>query len=264
MILDTILAHKRDELAEKKRRLPVERLKEDAAQQPQTLDFAGSLRRDGISLIAEVKKASPSRGLLCPDFDPVKLAMAYAAGGATAVSILTDERFFQGSMEDLKAVHSTLRENGYSVPLMRKEFILDEYQVYETRAVGADAFLLIAAALSDDSLSELMALAKDLGMAALVEVHKEEEAERVMNLKPDVVGINNRNLRDFIVDLGTFERLCPLLGGITCVAESGIHTSDDVCRLREAGANAVLIGEELATAADVGEKIRELVAGERV
>lgn len=258
MILDTILDHKREELAEKKRRFPLERLKEAAAQQPPPFDFAGSLRGGGISLIAEVKKASPSRGLLCPDFGPVRLALAYAAGGAAAVSVLTDERFFQGSLEDLRAVHSALLENGYRVPLLRKEFILDEYQVYESRAAGADAFLLIAAALSGETLSELMALAKDMGMAALVEVHNEEEAERVVNLKPDVVGINNRDLRDFSVDLGTFERLCPLMDGTTCVAESGIHTFDDVSRLCEAGADAVLIGEELVTATDVGEKIKEL------
>lgn len=261
MVLDVILVHKRDELAERKRHFPLERVKENAAKQPLPLDFAGSLQRDGISLIAEVKKASPSRGLLCPDFGPVRLALAYVAGGAAAVSVLTDERFFQGSLEDLRAVHSALRENGYGVPLLRKDFILDEYQVYESRAAGADAFLLIAAALSDHTMSDLMALGKNLGMAALVEVHSEEEVERVMNLKPDVVGINNRDLRDFSVDLGTFERLCPLLGGTTCVAESGIHTSDDVCRLRKAGADAVLIGEELVTATDVGGRIRELIGG---
>jgi indole-3-glycerol phosphate synthase len=259
MILDEILAHKRPELAQRVQKVPLAELRARAAGQPAPLDFAADLARPGASLLAEIKRASPSKGLLCPDFDPVSLATTYAANGAAAISVLTDERFFSGSLAHLAAVRHTLDP---ALPLLRKDFVFDPYQVYEARAHGADALLLIVALLPDDLLADLLALTRGLGMTALVEVHDETEMARALALSPRVLGINNRDLRDFTVDLATFERLAPLVPERTvAVAESGVNTAADVRRLAAAGADAVLVGGALVSAPDVAAKVRELVTG---
>ena len=259
MILDEIVAHKRDELEMRQRAMPLTDLQSLIADLPAPLDFAKALARPGVSLIAEVKRASPSKGVLCPDFDPVHLATIYAANGAAAISVLTDGCFFQGDLDHLTRIRQAL---GPTIPLLRKDFIFDPYQVYEARAGGADALLLIVAILSDGLLAELLALTHELGMTALVEVHDEEEVEWVLRLRPQVVGINNRNLRDFSVDLTTFGRLRALLPeDVIAVGESGVRTASDVRCLAGMGANAVLVGEALVTAPDVAAKVRELAAG---
>lgn len=208
-------------------------------------------------LIAEVKRASPSRGVLAPDMDEVEIARLYADNGAAAISVLTDEKFFLGKLRTLRAI----RDAGITLPLLRKDFILTRTQVYETRAAGADAMLLIAAALPDDGeLAELHALALDLGLTPLVEVHTAAEVERVLVLPGlRLVGINNRDLGTFNVTLETTERLRPLIPPeVAVVAESGIFTRADMARLGAAGVQAVLVGEALVTAGDVEGKVREL------
>jgi indole-3-glycerol phosphate synthase len=206
-------------------------------------------------LIAEIKRASPSKGSLRPDLDPVALAREYERCGAAAISVLTDEQFFQGSLDDLRVVRKKV-----NLPVLRKDFVLDPYQVYQARAAGADAILLIVAALSDDALQTLHRLSADLGMAALVEVHNVAELERALKIGPRIVGVNNRDLRTFEVDLETTARLRPLLAaGVTLVSESGIQSQADVARIESFGADAILVGEALVRAQDVGGKIEELM-----
>jgi indole-3-glycerol phosphate synthase len=224
---------------------------------PAPLDLAAALRRKGVGLIAEVKRASPSKGLLCADLSPLSLAEIYARNGAVAISVLTDLRFFQGSLEHLARIRRGL---DVQIPLLRKDFVFDPYQVYEAYAFGADAVLLIAALLPLEPLAEMLSLTRELGMVALMEVHSKEEIERVLPLRPRVVGINNRDLRDFSVDLNTFDRLRSLLpDGVVAVAESGVHSAEDMRRLAEMGADAVLVGEALVTAQDPAAKVQELV-----
>lgn len=256
-ILDEIVAHKiSHEIPERMAAVSPAEIRERAQAAPSALDFIGALRQAaGVALIAEVKRASPSKGLLCPDFDPLRLAGAYAANGAAAVSVLTDERFFQGHLNHLSAI----RQQYPHLALLRKDFIVDAYQVYEARAAGADALLLIAAVLNPAALAELLALTHALGMTALIEVHNQAELEQVLPLAPRLVGVNNRDLRDFKVSLApclNLRRLIPR--EVCCVAESGIHTRADVAALAEAGIDAMLIGEALVTAADVAAKIKEL------
>jgi len=261
MILDSIVAHKRKELAGWKAAVPQARLEEAAIQQAPPLDFAAALRQPGVSLIAEIKRASPSRGVLRPELDPGQLAVTYVEGGAAAISVLTDERFFQGSLSDLAAVKNALRQAGREVPVLRKDFILDVYQIYQARVYGADAILLIVAILETEDLAELLALARELGMEALIEVHCEEELDRVLPLGPSIIGVNNRDLHDFSVDLATTLRLQPYIPrSAILVSESGIHCRADVERLARAGVDAILVGEALVTAEDVAGKIRELSA----
>jgi len=259
MLLDSIVAHKRDELAVWKAAMPQSHLEEAAVRQSPPLDFAAALRQPGVSLIAEVKRASPSRGPLRPELDPGQLAVTYVEGGAAAISVLTDERFFQGSLSDLVAVKNALRRAGREVPVLRKDFIFDAYQVYQARVHGADAILLIAAILDAEELAELMTLARELGMEALVEVHCEEELDCVLPLGPSIIGVNNRDLQDFSVDLSTTLHLQPHIPRSTIlVSESGIHCRADVERLARGGVDAILVGEALVTAEDVVGKIREL------
>lgn len=256
-ILDRIVADKREELAAARRALPLAELKGRLAEAPAPRPFAAAVRGESIRLIAEVKKASPSRGLLRADFDPVALARAYASAGAAAVSVLTDERHFGGSLDHLSAIRSALPEGP---PLLRKDFLFDPYQLYEGRCAGADAVLLIAAVLEPAPLGELIALAGSLGMAALVEVHDELELERALKAGAEIIGINNRDLRSFEVDLATTERLRPLIPAErTVVAESGIFGRGDVERLAALGVHAVLVGEALVTAPDPAAKVRELL-----
>ena len=255
MILDRILANKYLEVAQRRINTPIVQLREQALAQTPPRDFLGAVKRAGRpALIAECKKASPSKGLLRPDYDPAQLARTYAANGAAALSVLTDEKFFQGSLNDL----STAREEA-GLPALRKDFIVDCYQVYEARAAGADAVLLIVAALRLDQLRELHQLVNELSMSALVEVHDEAEVETALQISPKLIGVNNRNLHDFSVDLQTTARLRKSIpGDISLVAESGIHTADDVVRVRDMGVDAILVGEALVTADDVGAKVREL------
>jgi indole-3-glycerol phosphate synthase len=256
MILDRILANTYLEVAQRRIDIPIEPLRERALAQTPPRDFLGALQRAGRpALIAECKKASPSKGLLRPEYDPAKLARAYAENGAAALSVLTDEKFFQGSLNDLSAAHEAA-----GLPALRKDFIVDRYQIYEARAAGADAVLLIVAALRPDQLRELHAQTNALGMTALVEVHNEAEVETALKIEPKLIGVNNRNLHDFTVDLQTTGRLRKCIpANIALVAESGIHTAEEVARVRDMGVDAILVGEALVTAGDVGAKVRELV-----
>ena len=254
-ILDKIMADKKLEVEEKKQLLPLSALKERIARR-KPLDFAAALRGKGIKLIAEVKKASPSRGVLCPDFDPVALAKIYAQNGAAAISVLTEVNYFKGSLKHLVEIRGAV-----SIPLMRKDFIYDEYQIYESAAYGADAMLLIVAILSPEQLMELMELSRSLGLDCLVEVHNEEELFTALLAGAEIIGINNRDLNTFRVDTNTTRRLRMLIPDENIVvSESGIHNSDDMKKMKECKVNAVLVGEALVTASDIPAKIRELMS----
>jgi indole-3-glycerol phosphate synthase len=257
MILDRILANKYLEVAQRRIATPIGLLREQALAQTPPRDFFGALQRAGRpALIAECKKASPSKGLLRPEYDPAQLARTYAENGAAALSVLTDEKFFQGSLNDLSVARTAA-----GIPVLRKDFIVDGYQIYEARAAGADAVLLIVAALRRDQLRELHQLINELGMTALVEVHDEAEVDIALRIAPKMMGVNNRNLHDFTVDLQTTGRLRKCIpANIALVAESGIHTAEDVALVRDMGVNAILVGEALVTAIDVGTKVHELVA----
>jgi indole-3-glycerol phosphate synthase len=274
-ILDEIINYKRTaELPQQMAVRPLAQVQAEAVQAAPPRDFVAALRAAGqIALIAEVKKASPSKGLLCPNFDPLALAWTYAANGAAAISVLTDAKYFQGELTYLTQIRQYLSVSNFLLtssfllptPILRKDFIFHPYQVYEARAAGADALLLIAAVLGDTDLADLLALTRSLGMTALVEVHNRAELERVLPLRPRLIGVNNRNLHDFSVDLQTCIELRHYVPPEICfVAESGIHTTADVTRLAQAGINAILVGEALVKSKDVGSKVRELVIDEPV
>lgn len=253
-VLDRILAHKLDEIAAANRAKPLDAVMRAAKSAPPPRDFASALRRDCVALIAEIKRASPSKGLLVSDFDPAAIGAVYAQNGADCISVLTDERFFQGSLAHLQVVKAVV-----NVPLLRKDFIIAPYQVYEARAAGADAVLLIVAALTDSVLADLHALALELGLAALVEVHDERELERALKLGAQLIGVNNRDLKTFEVDKETTARLAVFVPpDRTLVAESGIRTTEDVRRIGQAGADAVLVGEAFMQAADIASAVRAL------
>ena len=259
-ILDEIVAAKRVELAEAMRATALADVERAATEQPRPLNLSGALIGGGIRLIAEVKKASPSRGLLSPDFDPVQLADTYVANGAAAVSCLTDPRF-QGDLAHLSAI----KQSGASgrAPVLRKDFIFDPYQVCEARAAGADGILLIVAILEPSLLKELLETAQSLWMQCLVEVHDEGELEIAVEAGAEIIGINNRDLHTFTTDLAVTQRLAPLVPrGKVLVSESGIFTCDDLRLLNRARVNAALVGEALVTAPDVAAKVREL-SGQR-
>ena len=259
-VLDRILFRKVEEVAERQSVVSfadMRRQAEACAEAPR--DMIGALRRDHVALIAEVKRASPSKGLLCEDFAPVMIAATYQQNGAAAISILTDEDFFLGSLCYLQAVRKAV-----DCPILRKDFVIDPYQVYEGRAAGADAILLIVAALSDAQLFDLRALTIDLGMSALVEVHNEEEMERALALDAKLIGINNRDLKTFDVDLGTTARLAGMVDDdVALVAESGIRHAEDVRTMGAYGAHAILVGESLVTAPDMVSLTRELCSQRR-
>lgn len=259
-LLEEIMAHKRQETAERKTILPLEDVRQMAEDRSPAVDFVGALRSAPThpALIAEVKRASPSRGVLRADLDPLQLAEIYRQNGAAAISVLTDQRYFQGHLDDLRSIADQFG----TIPLLRKDFICDPYQVYEARAAGAAAVLLIVAALSQDTLSELYKRIRQYGMAALIEVHNEEELERALALSPQLIGINNRDLRDFSIDLGTTIRLRTMIPKEICVvAESGIHTSEDVAEIHAAGVDAILVGEALVIAEDIAAQVRQLAGG---
>lgn len=254
-ILDRILARKVEEVAA----LDAAAVKAAAFAAPTPRDFAGALHRETVALIAEVKHASPSKGVLIDPFDPVALAMTYAENGAAAISVLTDHDFFQGSLDDLRAVRAAV-----NIPLLRKDFMIDHLQIYEARAAGADAILLIAAALEDAQIADLHAAANGLGLAALVEVHDESELERALAIGARLIGVNNRDLKTFREDVTITERLAALVpSGITLVAESAIRTTADVRRMGAAGAAAVLIGEGLVKAHNIAQSVREFSSQRR-
>ncbi|TAF07422.1 MAG: indole-3-glycerol phosphate synthase TrpC [Nostocales cyanobacterium] len=266
-ILEEIVWQKEIEVEQMREKLPLRELQKKALSAPPTRDFVGALREGKTkpALIAEVKKASPSKGVLRTDFDPVEIAKAYQEGGASCLSVLTDTKFFQGSFENLSLVRAAV-----DLPLLCKEFIIYPYQMYLARINGADAILLIAAILSDQDLQYFVKIANNLNMAALIEVHSLEELDRVLSLDGvALVGINNRNLEDFSVDLQTTCQLLKDRGSqlqarnILVVSESGIHTPEDLSVVQTAGASAVLIGESLVKQPDPKLAITNLFSGDR-
>jgi indole-3-glycerol phosphate synthase len=257
MILNKIVSHNLQELELKKRSLPMAELRRMVLQQPPPLDLASALRGDGIQLIAEVKKASPSRGIIRPDFNPVEIAQIYADNGASAISVLTENRHFQGSLNHLADIRNALHNK---IPLLRKDFIFDPYQIYESRACGADSLLLIVAILKPAKLQELLQLSHELHMSCLVETHNEAEVEIALKSEAKIIGINNRDLTNFSVDIANTERLRPLIPpDRIVVSESGIKERKDIERLRQLGINAVIVGESLMSAPDIAAKMRELL-----
>lgn len=248
-ILEEIFEYKLQEVIKRAKQLPLATIQEQVCTAPKTRNFLQALRQNKRkpSLIAEVKKASPSRGVIRADFDPVAIATAYERGGANCLSVLTDTKFFQGSFDNLRRIREQVK-----LPLLCKEFIVDPYQIYLARANGADAVLLIAAILSDLEIARYLQLTRELGMTALVEVHTLEEIDRVLTLPGlQLIGINNRNLQDFTVSLETTQNLLSRrwgkinCRGITIVSESGLYTPNDLAFVAEAGADAVLVGESL-------------------
>jgi len=258
-ILDEIMAHHRENLPKVMAAIPFADLRAMASVAPAPRDFEAAVRAPGVSLIAECKKASPSRGLLVHQYDPVRLAKLYEKAGARAVSVLTDTRHFQGTLAHLRDAREAVR-----VPVLRKDFLFHPYQLYEARVAGADAVLLIAAVLSDAEMRELLALARKLGMAALVEVHDEAELARVLPLQPSIIGVNNRNLQTFEVDFDNTARLRTLIPAeIAVVGESGLKSPDDVRAMKAAGVDAVLVGETLVRSKDVIATTRSFAAAGR-
>jgi len=257
-ILQRIVAVKHEEIAAAQKKKPLALVREDAERRVLTRDFVGALRAKLAAgqpaVIAEIKKASPSKGVLREDFIPADIAQSYAAAGAACLSVLTDRGFFQGSADYLKQARASC-----DLPVLRKDFMVDAYQVYEARAMGADCILLIAACLDDARMAELEAVALGLNMAVLVEVHDREELQRALKLKTPLVGINNRNLRSFEVSLQTTLDMLPdVPADRLLVTESGILVREDVTRMREAGVNAFLVGEAFMRADDPGEALERL------
>ena len=263
-ILEEIVLHKRQEVAQMQQELPLASLRQQLNTAPIVRNFLTALQENSNqpSLIAEVKKASPSRGVIRADFEPVAIAQAYERGGAACLSVLTDQKFFQGSFDNLRGVRQQV-----ALPLLCKEFIIDHYQIYLARTAGADAVLLIAAILSDQELQDFLRVIHNLGMNALVEVHTLAELDRVLKLDDlRLVGINNRNLEDFTLDLGTTQQLLAERQqqlqslDITVVSESGLYTPADLSLVAKAGARAVLIGESLVKQSDVEQAVRNLLS----
>jgi indole-3-glycerol phosphate synthase len=254
-MLNKIITQKKEEVEQRKKVAPPAYLQERIARQRPVRALTPALKGDRIRLIAEVKQASPSRGLLSPNLNPTKLAQTYVEGGAAAISVLTEANYFMGSNEHLAAIKEVV-----ALPLLRKDFIFDPYQVYESRAYGADALLLITAILSQGQLEDLVSLSRALGLSCLVEVHNEDEVERAVLSEAEIIGINNRDLNTFAVDINTTRRLRPLVPeGKIVVSESGIRSRKDMEKLRKSGVDAVLIGEALVTAGDVQAKMKELL-----
>jgi indole-3-glycerol phosphate synthase len=262
-VLEQIMNWKRQEVPRQMQEMPLVQVKAFAAVAPATLDFAAALSaQPGVSLIAEVKRASPSKGLIAREWDPVLIADTYVRNGAAAISCLTDGRFFQGKLEYLTEIKERQREVGKLAPVLRKDFIYHEYQVHEARMAGADAILLIVSVLGDNDLRRLRQLAESLHMAALVEVHDEAELERALKSEAQIIGVNNRNLKTFEVDIETTARLRALIPpGKLLVSESGIRNADDVRHMAEMGCDAVLVGETFCKLpqSQRGEKVREFV-----
>jgi indole-3-glycerol phosphate synthase len=258
-ILDEIVAHKQGEIETAKEKRPADQLERQLAEAPAVRDFVAALSGSNeIGLIAEVKKASPSAGMIRKDFDPVAIAEVYEQHGASCISVLTDEKFFQGCLADLKAVRQAV-----SIPVLRKDFILDPYQVLEARVAGADCVLLIAESLDDSRLRELYLYATELGMDSLIEIYDPENLDRVLKLEPKLLGINNRNLKTFVTDLSHSIDLMDRVPKKTLlVSESGIRERNGVVRLQQAGVRGILVGETLMRSEDIGAKVDELLGKE--
>jgi indole-3-glycerol phosphate synthase len=256
-ILDKIVEARRESIAHRKRVLPDVALKMAVEKNEPPRDFAGALGRDGFNVIAELKKASPSKGVLREDYVPATLAASLAGAGAAALSVLTEEEFFLGSLADLKAAKKAV-----GIPILRKDFIVDPWQVWEARAAGADAFLLIVAILDDETLRELLELGRSLKMEPLVEVHSREELGRAVAAGARIIGVNNRDLRDFKVRIETsLELIQAIPEECIAVSESGLRTHEDLGRLRSAGFDAFLVGEHLMKEADPAGPLRALFGG---
>ncbi len=255
-VLDDILAGVREDLAARQAEVSLADLKRDAQRMPDAKDPMPAFRGDGVSVIAEVKRSSPSKGALADIADPAALAVEYCEGGAAAISVLTEQRRFNGTLDDLRAVRGRVE-----VPVLRKDFIVSSYQLWEARAAGADMALLIVAALEQEALVSLIERAESIGLTALVEVHDEEEARRAEDAGATLVGVNNRNLKTLEVDRGTFAQVAPVLGDrIVKVAESGVRGPHDVIEFARAGADVVLVGETLVTGRDPRASVADLVA----
>lgn len=257
MILDEIMAARKEQLAREQKRVSFAEMQQRAAQvleRRTPVSLAKALRKSTLSCICEVKKASPSKGLICTDFHPVEIAKAYEAAGANAISCLTEEHYFQGSSEYLAAIRQEVQ-----IPILRKDFIFDSYQIYEAAAIGADALLLIAAVLEPEKLAALYQLAYSLGLEVLVEVHSREELESIRGIQPRILGVNNRNLKTFEVSLDTVAKLKPYAPqDAVFVSESGIRNNADMKQVRALGADAVLVGETLMRSGDVAQTLHQL------
>lgn len=254
-ILDEIIANKRIEVEGLKKQFDIDFFKSEIERIKPAKDFAGAIKTP-ISLIAEIKKASPSAGVIKKEFDPIDIARVYENSGANAISVLTDKKYFSGSINHLREVSAYV-----DIPVLRKDFIIDEIQIYESRANGADAILLIAQILSPKELNDFCDLANSLGMAQIVEVHDEEDLFKALKIMPKIIGINNRDLKTFNVDINTTIRLNSIIPSDEkpiIVSESGIKTKSDVENLRNSEVNAVLIGEELMRSENISKKIMEL------
>lgn len=258
MILDEIVEYTKKTLEETKRSLPLNKLNEKAFMQPHTKSLLKALSGNSIKLITEVKKASPSKGIICHNFNPVAMAQTYAANGAAAISVLTEAKYFQGSLDYLKDINNALGED--SPPLLRKDFIFDPYQVFQSRAYGADCLLLIAAMLPPASMKYLLDLSHDLGMECLVEVHNEKELETALASDARIIGINNRDLHTFKIDIKVTMKLKKMIpDDRIIVSESGIGSKEDMYELQSCGVTNFLIGEALAASPDISVKMRELL-----
>jgi len=262
-ILDKILAHKVEEIARDQKKMPLALARKKAElavdEERAPRDFLGALQKDTVALIAEVKKASPSKGILIEDFDPVQIGKTYADNGASCISVLTDENFFLGHLGYMGNVRKAV-----DIPVLRKDFIIDAYQVLVARAFCADACLLIVAALSDEQLKDLYTLIHELGMTALVEVHNEAELERALKINAQLIGINNRDLKTFTVDLNTTAKLANQVpDDVTLVAESGIMNVQDVQQMGQFGAHAILVGESLVKSGDMAQSVRDYSSQKR-
>ncbi len=263
MILDTILSHKQKELTAEQLKVPLTELKAEVKNLPPTRDFLGQLvgqnthsKNPPIKLIAEVKKKSPSKGIIREDFHPVSIAKTYCENGAAAISVLTDKRFFAGELDHLRTIRNVV-----DLPLLRKDFTIDPYHIYQARAAGADAILLIVAALTPAQLQKFMEIANSLSLAALVEVHTLEELAIALQADAQMIGINNRDLHTFHTDIATTFRLQEAIpADKIVVSESGIYSREDVAKLQEAGVHAMLVGESLMRSHDIGEQVRRLVS----
>lgn len=255
-VLSKIIAHKLGEIADAKRRCPIEQLMDQLETAPPIRDFVGSLRSNSdMGLIAEVKKGSPSAGIIRADFDPVQIALTYERHGAQCLSVLTDEKFFLGHLDYLRAVRKAVQ-----IPVLRKDFIIDRYQVLEARAAGADCILLIAECLDDCQMRDLYFYASELGMESLIELYDADNLDRILKLEPAMVGVNNRDLRTFVTDLDHTIRLSEKIPSTTLlVSESGIKTRADIDRVKAGGARAILVGETLMRSPDIGNAVDTLL-----
>ncbi|MCY4404340.1 MAG: indole-3-glycerol phosphate synthase TrpC [Candidatus Poribacteria bacterium] len=256
MILDKIISHKLKELQLEQEQVPLSDLKSKLDSLPSTMDFKGAIALPNcINLIAEVKKKSPSKGIIREDFDPINIAEIYSKNGAAAISVLTDSRFFDGKLDYLSSIREVV-----NIPMLRKDFTIDPYHIYQARVAGADAILLIVAALTQSQLQEFMKIADSLSLESLIEVHTKSELEIALDSGADIIGINNRDLKTFDTDIATtFKLLDYIPSDKVVVSESGIYTRADVDSLKEAGVNAILVGESLMRSQNIGEKVQELI-----